>query len=198
MVGWHHRLNGHEFEPTLGDAEGQESLECRSLWSCRVGRTEQRQHSISSRLAVIQIIPHNTNNILCKHKTSGLSKPVHSLSKVITVPSDKMLPWGQVPAECSWRVQLPSRSFRREWSQYHSAHRLAHITQVCVCRNTSLHSQKDAGSTEINRSVSSRGSGVGYPGWALPCHLEAWVKGSVTNGGSCELYHTDTTFGHTA
>ena len=21
MVGWHHRLNGHEFEPTLGDSE---------------------------------------------------------------------------------------------------------------------------------------------------------------------------------
>ena len=23
MVGWHHRLNGHEFEQTLGDSEGQ-------------------------------------------------------------------------------------------------------------------------------------------------------------------------------
>ena len=25
MVGWHHRLNGHEFEQTLGDGEGQGS-----------------------------------------------------------------------------------------------------------------------------------------------------------------------------
>ena len=24
MVGWHHRLNGHEFEKTPGDSEGQE------------------------------------------------------------------------------------------------------------------------------------------------------------------------------
>ena len=23
MVGWHHRLNGHEFEQTLGDSGGQ-------------------------------------------------------------------------------------------------------------------------------------------------------------------------------
>ena len=23
LVGWHHRLNGHEFEQTLGDSEGQ-------------------------------------------------------------------------------------------------------------------------------------------------------------------------------
>ena len=26
MVGWHHHLNGHEFEQTLGDSEGQGSL----------------------------------------------------------------------------------------------------------------------------------------------------------------------------
>ena len=25
MVGWHHQLNGHEFEQTLGDSEGQGS-----------------------------------------------------------------------------------------------------------------------------------------------------------------------------
>ena len=28
MVGWHHRLNEHEFEQTLGDSEGQASLVC--------------------------------------------------------------------------------------------------------------------------------------------------------------------------
>ena len=28
MVVWHHRLNGHEFEQTLGDSEGQGSLAC--------------------------------------------------------------------------------------------------------------------------------------------------------------------------
>ena len=28
MIGWHHRLDGHEFEQTLGDGEGQGSLVC--------------------------------------------------------------------------------------------------------------------------------------------------------------------------
>ena len=32
MVGWHHQLNGHEFEQALGDGEGQEGLACYSLW----------------------------------------------------------------------------------------------------------------------------------------------------------------------
>ena len=32
MVGWHHRLNGREFEQTPGDSEGQGSLACHSPW----------------------------------------------------------------------------------------------------------------------------------------------------------------------
>ena len=32
VVGWHHRLNGHEFEQVLGDGEGQGSLVCYSSW----------------------------------------------------------------------------------------------------------------------------------------------------------------------
>ena len=32
MVGWHRGLNGHEFEQTPGDGEGQGSLACCSPW----------------------------------------------------------------------------------------------------------------------------------------------------------------------
>ena len=32
MVGWHHRLNGHEFEQSPRDSEGQRSLACCSPW----------------------------------------------------------------------------------------------------------------------------------------------------------------------
>ena len=35
LVGWHHRLNGHEFEQTPGNSEGQGSLACRSSWGCK-------------------------------------------------------------------------------------------------------------------------------------------------------------------
>ena len=46
MVGWHQRLNGHEFKQTLGDSEGQGSLVCCSPWGCRVrheGVTKQQE-----------------------------------------------------------------------------------------------------------------------------------------------------------
>ena len=32
MLGWHHRLNGHEFEQTLEEGEGQGSLASHSPW----------------------------------------------------------------------------------------------------------------------------------------------------------------------
>ena len=32
MIGWHHRLNEHEFEQILRDSEGQGSLTCYSPW----------------------------------------------------------------------------------------------------------------------------------------------------------------------
>ena len=35
MVGWHHWLNGHESEQTLGDSEGQGSLVCCNLWGLK-------------------------------------------------------------------------------------------------------------------------------------------------------------------
>ena len=36
MIGCHHRLNGHEFEKTPGDGEGEESLACCSPWGYKV------------------------------------------------------------------------------------------------------------------------------------------------------------------
>ena len=42
MVGWHHRLHGHEFEQTLGDSEGQGSPSCCSPCGCKeLDMTEQ-------------------------------------------------------------------------------------------------------------------------------------------------------------
>ena len=42
MVGWHHQLNGHEFEQALGDGEGQGSLACSSLWGVKESDTTEQ------------------------------------------------------------------------------------------------------------------------------------------------------------
>ena len=53
MVGWHHRLDGHEFEQTPGVGDGQGSLACCSPRVSRVGHnrvTEQQQQVLGSGL----------------------------------------------------------------------------------------------------------------------------------------------------
>ena len=46
MVGWHHRLNGYEFEQTPGDGERQGSLACCSPRGCKeLDMSEQQQQS---------------------------------------------------------------------------------------------------------------------------------------------------------
>ena len=45
MVGWNHWLNGHEFEQTLGDSEGQGSLACWSPQGCKESDMTYRMNS---------------------------------------------------------------------------------------------------------------------------------------------------------
>ena len=42
IVGWHHQLDRHEFEQAPGDGDGQGSLACCSLWSCKELDTSQQ------------------------------------------------------------------------------------------------------------------------------------------------------------
>ena len=37
IVGWHYRLDGHEFESNLGVGDGQGRLEFCHPWGCRIG-----------------------------------------------------------------------------------------------------------------------------------------------------------------
>ena len=42
MVGWHHPLNGHEFEQTPGVGDGQGGLACCSPWGCKESDTTEQ------------------------------------------------------------------------------------------------------------------------------------------------------------
>ena len=64
MVGWHHQGNGHDFEQTPGDTEGQGSLVCCSPWGCRVGHdlaTDQQQQSV---IFLILFMYYFLNNVM--------------------------------------------------------------------------------------------------------------------------------------
>ena len=41
IIGWHHQVNGHEFEQALGDGEGQGSLASSSPQVCKESDTTE-------------------------------------------------------------------------------------------------------------------------------------------------------------
>ena len=55
MVGWHHKLNGCEFEQTLGDGEGQGSLNCCNQWGQE--ESDMRDWATTTKLSPIFLIP---------------------------------------------------------------------------------------------------------------------------------------------
>ena len=50
MVGWHHWLDGHEFEQTPGDSEGQGSLVCYNPWGPRGSDTTDQMNNNNSNI----------------------------------------------------------------------------------------------------------------------------------------------------
>ena len=52
MIGWRHRSNGHEFEQTLGDDEGQGSLVCCSPWGWEESDTTE-QLNINNKIKLL-------------------------------------------------------------------------------------------------------------------------------------------------
>ena len=55
MVGCHHQLNGHEFEQTPGDTEGQGSLACYSPWGRKESDTTERLNNNNAEAGVVNV-----------------------------------------------------------------------------------------------------------------------------------------------
>ena len=64
MVGWHHQLNGHEFEQAPGDSEGQGSLACCSPWGHKEVDTIERLNNNNKR----QERRKNKHRIVCENE----------------------------------------------------------------------------------------------------------------------------------
>ena len=60
MVGWHHRLSGHEFEQILGDVKDREAFaRCGGPWGCKesdmTGQLNSNKDSLGSHIHYVSI-----------------------------------------------------------------------------------------------------------------------------------------------
>ena len=64
---WHHQLNGHESEQTLGDGEGQGSLVCCRSWGCKELDMIERLNSSNS-FPLVEMPRYSPNSGLRRHQ----------------------------------------------------------------------------------------------------------------------------------
>ena len=88
IVGWHHQVKGHEFEPTLGDSEGRGSLACYSPWG-------HKESHMTEQLTLLQETrercgPKNWMYIL---QAEDSQLPLSSVQFSHSIVSDSVTPW---------------------------------------------------------------------------------------------------------
>ena len=64
MVGWHHWPNGHDFEQTQGDGEGQGSLACCSSWGHKESDMTEQLNNKECYVSLDSSCEYNTTQIL--------------------------------------------------------------------------------------------------------------------------------------
>ena len=101
MVGWHHQLNGHESEQTLGDGERQGSLVCCSPW----GRNQSELHAAAAAAKLLQSCP-----TLCDPIDGGPpGSPVPGTLQART------LEWVAISFSNAWKGKVKVKSLSRVW-----------------------------------------------------------------------------------
>ena len=84
MVGWHHRLDGHEFEYTLGVGDEQWGLACCSPWGCKeldMTETERLSWTELINLLPLHEVPFSLRYLLrfkCYHKWYFITPIINS------------------------------------------------------------------------------------------------------------------------
>ena len=129
MFEWLHWLNGHEFEQTPGDSEGQGSLACCSPWSHRVGHDLMTEQQPSTETKQFLLCRHvmcavtKYNSIKKKNKTFAMVAPTRNFrATTITlweryrfVYRKVLLCWFVYPQRSFLVGVLGVKLFRRPW-----------------------------------------------------------------------------------
>ena len=92
MVGWHHRLNGHEFEQALGVGDRQGSLACCNPWSHRVRHNwaTELKTDLFDLLAVQGTSGVFSSTTVWKHRFFGILPSLQSSSHSHTWPLGRL------------------------------------------------------------------------------------------------------------
>ena len=79
MVGWHHRLNGHECEQAPGDSEGRGGLACCSPWGRKELSTTQQLNNRQQKIEALGFNSHESATMILLKNTVRIPFPLVNL-----------------------------------------------------------------------------------------------------------------------
>ena len=188
MVGWHHQLNGHEFEQVLGVGDEQESLACWSPWGLKESdMTEQ----LNWRLWLFAMKQQSTDSALMDPHSHLPAEPDHWHSPLCAIFPGMYLCHGfhrfvvfQLLSHVSLqlhdlqqaKLSCPSPS-SRVCSNSCQLSQWCHLTiSSSVVPFSHLHSFPASGYFPVSWLFTSGGQRIGAPASAsiLPLNIQGW------------------------
>ena len=101
MVGWHHWLNGHEFEQAPGDGDEQGNLACCSPWGCKESDTIEQMK--------------NNKVVFSSKKNTSACKVLFPSSAINAKKYRKTTEWERLEMS-SRKLEIPREHFMWRWA----------------------------------------------------------------------------------
>ena len=124
MVGWHHRLSGHEFEWALGVGDGQRSLACCSPWGHKESDTTEWLNWTdvvfwaSQVVLVVKTLPANAGDVRTVGSIPGLGRCLEEgMATQSTILAWK-IPWSEEPGGLQ-SIGLHRNRTQLKWHSMH-------------------------------------------------------------------------------
>ena len=148
MVGWHHRFSGHEFEPTLGNSEGQGSLVCCSPWGRKESDMLERLNNNNTATSeqVRDLTPQNSkahalSQFVCFFQGSWTPSPWESGE----VQPGEQKTLGQMPVDFTIFQSLQKQEEPQDkncWEVFHVSGKNDFLTAAIYVEQVALQSSK--------------------------------------------------------
>ena len=121
MVGWHHWLNGHEFEQALGVGDGQGSLMCCSPW-------DHKESDMTGQLNWTGMLEMKFNFLLHTNEKTGIKRLSEGESKLMIEQTCTIT----ILARYKFNVSIPLNFYHLLYAKHYCKNFLLELTNLIL------------------------------------------------------------------
>ena len=118
MVGWHHWLNGHEFEQALGDGDRLGSLACCSPWGCKESDKSQQLNWLTDGTRKLNNERYRETQIERRYNVTGALKTHEGKATDKGHEAEKSMEYHELSVSRSYSSSSSNQMAAQRWLQH--------------------------------------------------------------------------------